>query len=253
MDPVPAGGSGPEIIAHRGYSAKAPENTLAALGMALNVGISSLEWDLHTAACGTPVLIHDAMLGRTTNGVGPTRRRPLGQLQALDAGSWFSPDFAGEKIPSQADALQHVAERAMWIYQEVKGYREMEDLDRMITLSESAGLLDRTVFMSDDWIVVNRLRQSAPDNQLGYLVDSHDRYQNALDRAILDGNAFLNMELAMALEEPSLVTASVEEEIVVGIWTVDDVDSAQAMYEAGATRFTTNEVELLGEWARSAS
>ncbi len=253
MDPVPSGGSGPEIIAHRGYSAKAPENTLVALGMALDAGVTSLEWDIHTAACGTPVLIHDAMLGRTTNGAGPTRRRPIGQLQALDAGSWFSPDFAGEKIPSQAEALEHVAERASCIYQDVKGYREMEDLDRMITLSESAGLLARTVFMSDDWIVVNRLRQSSPDSELGYLVSSHDRYQNALDRAILDGNAFLNLELGVALEEPSLVTSAVEEEIVVGVWTVDDVDSAQAMYEAGATRFTTNEVELLGNWARSAS
>ena len=251
MDPVPAGRSVPEIIAHRGYSAKAPENTLAALGLALDVGITSLEWDLHTAACGTPVLIHDAMLGRTTNGVGPTRRRPLGQLQALDAGTWFSSDFAGEKIPSQAEALQHVAERAKWIYQEVKGYRELEDLDRMVTISESAGLLDRTSFMSDDWIVLNRLRQSAPDTELGYLVTSLDHFQNALDRAVLDENAFLNVELKMAMEEPSIITTAVEDEVVVGVWTVNNVTAAQAMYEAGATRFTTNEVEFLREWALS--
>ena len=191
------------------------------------------------------------MLGRTTNGVGPTRRRPLGQLQALDAGSWFSPDFVGEKIPSQAEALEHVAERVTWIYQEVKGYREMEDLDRMVTLTESAGLLDRTSFMSDDWIVLNRLRHSAPDTELGYLVSSPDHFQNALDRAVLDENAFLNLNLKMVLDEPSLVTAAVEDEVVVGIWTVNDVGSAQAMYEAGATRFTTNQVEMLGEWARS--
>jgi glycerophosphoryl diester phosphodiesterase len=191
------------------------------------------------------------MLGRTTNGVGPTRRRPFGQLQALDAGSWFSPDFEGERIPSQAEALQHVAERVRWVYQEVKGYREMEDLDRMITLTESAGLLDRTIFMSDDWIVVNRLRHSAPDTELGYLVSAPDHFQNALDRAVLDENAFLNLNIKMALEEPSLVTAAVEDGIEVGIWTVNDVGSAQAMYEAGATRFTTNQVEMLGEWARS--
>jgi glycerophosphoryl diester phosphodiesterase len=249
MAPGSAGESKPEIIAHRGYSARAPENTLASLGMALDVGATSLEWDLHTAACGTPVLFHDTMLGRTTNGVGPIRRRPLGQLQALDAGSWFSPDFAGEKIPSQADALEHVGGRVTRIYQEVKGYREMEDLDRMISLTAEAGLLDRTVFMSHDWIVLNRLRDSAPDTELGYLVASLDHFQNALDRAVLDGRAFLNLELGIALEEPSVVTAAVEDEVVVGIWTVNDVDSAQTLYEAGASRFTTNEVELLGEWA----
>ena len=80
-----------EIIAHRGYSAVAPENTLAAVERALEAGADAVEWDVHVAACGTPVLIHDASLGRTTNGFGPVRRRSLSQLQALDAGSWFDP------------------------------------------------------------------------------------------------------------------------------------------------------------------
>ena len=74
-----------EIIGHRGYAAAAPENTLASLEAALTAGARAVEFDLHVASCGTPVLFHDVNLGRTTNGVGPVRRLTLGQLQAMDA------------------------------------------------------------------------------------------------------------------------------------------------------------------------
>ena len=87
-----------EIIAHRGYSARAPENTLAAIDAAVRAGADAVEWDVQIASCGTPVLFHDAHLGRTSNGVGPVRRRTLGQLRLLDAGSWFSAEFAEERI-----------------------------------------------------------------------------------------------------------------------------------------------------------
>src|SRR3990170_1715594 len=118
-----------QIIAHRGYSARAPENTLAALEAAVAAGADAVEFDLHTAACGTPVLFHDAMLSRTTNGVGPLRRRTLDQLKALDAGKWFSPDFAGERIPSFEETLRALKGRTGTIYAEVKGFRELEDTD----------------------------------------------------------------------------------------------------------------------------
>ena len=61
------------VVGHRGAAGLAPENTLAALEEALRAGATAVEFDVQTAACGTPVLFHDEMLGRTTNGVGPTR------------------------------------------------------------------------------------------------------------------------------------------------------------------------------------
>ena len=131
-----------EIIAHRGFSAAAPENTLSALEAALEAGADAVEFDLHTAACGTPVLFHDAMLSRTTNGVGPLRRRTLEQLKALDAGRWFSPAFAGERIPSFAEALERLRGRVGRVYAEMKGFRELEDLDRMVHIARDAGMLD---------------------------------------------------------------------------------------------------------------
>ena len=176
----------PEIIAHRGFSARAPENTLPALEAAIETGVESVEFDLHTAACGTPVLFHDSMLGRTTNGVGPIRRRPVAQLKALDAGSWFGPEFAGERIPTQDEALADIKGRVYRVYQDIKGYREIEDLDRMVTVTRERGMADQTIFTSSDWVIMNRLRRFAPEIQRAYRAVSSDTLPGAVDRAILD-------------------------------------------------------------------
>ena len=91
----------------------APENTLRALEAAVEAGADGVEFDVQTAACGTPVLFHDDMLGRTTNGVGPLRRRPLAHLKARDAGSWFGKEFTGEKIQKNRDFYPALARAAI--------------------------------------------------------------------------------------------------------------------------------------------
>ena len=80
--------------AHRGASAHAPENTLAALRLAVDQGAGMAEMDVQLSADGVPVLIHDETLDRTTDGQGPVAALPAAEIQRLDAGSWFGPDFA---------------------------------------------------------------------------------------------------------------------------------------------------------------
>ena len=188
-----------EIIAHRGYSAIAPENTLAAVERALEVGADAVEWDMHVASCGTPVLIHDASLGRTTNGFGPVRRRSLSQLQALDAGSWFDPSFAGERIPSFAEALDHVKGRVGRVYAEVKGYRELEDLDRMARIARDADMAYDTVFISMDWGIVERIAGQDPTVGIGYIVEERSRWEEALERATPQPRAILDVDYRILL------------------------------------------------------
>ena len=149
----------PTIIAHRGYSAKAPENTLSAIRLALEAGAGGVEWDMTTASCGTPILFHDANLGRTTDGVGPVRRRTLTQLRALDAGSWFDEAFAGEPIPTLAEACQVLTDLGFegQVVAEIKGWRELEDVDRMVETVRAASQLDRTLFISMDWSTIDRI------------------------------------------------------------------------------------------------
>ena len=94
------------VIAHRGASAEAPENTLPAFQLAAEQGADWFELDCQLSADDEVVVIHDATLERTTDGTGRVADHTLAELRALDAGSWFDPRFAGTPIPTLAEALE---------------------------------------------------------------------------------------------------------------------------------------------------
>jgi len=101
------------IIAHRGFSGRAPENTLAAIREAIDIGADMVEIDVTLSSDGEIVVIHDETLQRTTDGFGPVAESTLRELKALDAGSWFSPRFAGETIPTLEEVLTAVKGRIL--------------------------------------------------------------------------------------------------------------------------------------------
>ncbi|MBZ0251997.1 MAG: hypothetical protein K8I02_01540, partial [Candidatus Methylomirabilis sp.] len=87
-------------IAHRGASGECPENTLAAFGRALEIGVDMVEFDVHLSRDGVPVVIHDDDVRRTTDGRGLVKDLTLAELRRLDAGGWKDARFAGERIPT---------------------------------------------------------------------------------------------------------------------------------------------------------
>ncbi len=103
----------PCIFAHRGASAYAPENTLAAFELALQQGAPAIELDVKLSADGHAVVIHDPTVDRTTNGKGKVARLSLAELRALDAGSFFSEKYRGEKIPTLEEVFDLVGKRAL--------------------------------------------------------------------------------------------------------------------------------------------
>lgn len=241
-----------EIIGHRGFSARAPENTLAAIRLALEAGADAVEWDMHVAACGTPVVIHDATLERTTDGEGDVARIPWDRLRTLDAGSWFHPDFAGEPIPRFRDALGEVAPYGATVYAEVKGIRELGDLDRMVSEVAAARMVEHTVFISLDFSLVDELAHRAPRCRMGYVVSRHQQFQDALGRARrLRGRGLVDLGHRMVLEDPDLVPRARAQGVDVAVWTVDDPGEADLLAKAGVRRFTTNQVEALLRWRRT--
>lgn len=242
-------GSTLEIIGHRGFSARAPENTLAALRLALRSGADAVEWDLHVAACGTPVVIHDATLERTTDGTGAVADTRAEALRALDAGSWFDPRFAGEGVPTLREALAEVAGSGAAVYPEVKSWREPDDLTRMARTVREAGMADRTVFISLDFDTVDRLATLAPGCRMGYVVARHGEFVDALSRARrLGGRGLVDLGHRLVLEDPDLVPRARAQGVDVAVWTVDDPVEAEALARAGVRRFTTNQVEELIRW-----
>jgi len=241
-----------EIIGHRGYSARAPENTLPALEAAIEAGVDAIEWDIHTAACGTPVLFHDSMLSRTTNGVGPLHRRTFVQLRGLDAGKWFSDEFTGVRIPSLREAFGHVRGRVRRVYAEVKGFRELEDVDRMLRVAQEAEMMEDTVFISLNWTLLDRLRGQEPGVAVGYIVAEADQVEAALDRARDDGRALVDFRADLLLEAPQIAERAHADGTTMCVWTVDDPADADRLLALDVLRFTTNEVGALLTWKRQA-
>ena len=111
----------PWIIAHRGYRARYPENTLVAFQAALDAGVQMIELDVALSRDRKLVVIHDATLERTTNGEGAVRDYTLAQLKRLDAGGWFHPRFAGERLPELSEVLD-LADGKVLINIEIKSH-----------------------------------------------------------------------------------------------------------------------------------
>lgn len=110
----------PRIIGHRGAAATAPENTLAGIRQAKREGAGWVEFDVKLSADGHAILMHDDTLDRTTTGTGPVRAATLDQIQALDAGVRFGAAWAGEKVPTLAEALALLSELGMGFNLEIK-------------------------------------------------------------------------------------------------------------------------------------
>src|SRR5260370_12288918 len=100
----------PSVIGHRGAAARAPENTLAGLRHAKELGCAWVEFDVRLTADGALVLCHDSRLERTTTGRGRLSAQTLASIRRCDAGGWFAPEVAGEAVPRLDEALRPAAE-----------------------------------------------------------------------------------------------------------------------------------------------
>lgn len=118
----------PLIIAHRGHSVGAPEQTLAAFTAAVELGADMIELDVRRTSDEHLVLMHDELLDRTTSGRGPIGACTLEQVRALDAGSWFGPEFAAERVPTLDELFDMAAAAGIGLCIEAKGETHAEQV-----------------------------------------------------------------------------------------------------------------------------
>jgi glycerophosphoryl diester phosphodiesterase len=152
----------PWVIAHRGASAHAPENTLAAFRRAVELGASGIETDLRVTREGRFVLLHDSRVNRTTNGRGRIDQLGFEAVRKLDAGSWFDNGFAGERVPSLEEALALAAELNVWLYLELKAALEGSLPFALADLLRRSRRMDRVVLLSFDPASLSLLRSTDP-------------------------------------------------------------------------------------------
>lgn len=174
-EPTPAqkliASRGLRIIAHRGNSSVAPENTLAAFKSALDVPSDLVELDYYHSADGVPVVIHDEILDRTTNAADVFGKPKLvvgdfahSELRKLNTGSWFDDRFAGEKMPTLLESLAVIQSRSTTLIE-----RKAGDAETLVRLLEKENLIDRVVVQAFDWDFVAKCRQLSPRLALGTL------------------------------------------------------------------------------------
>lgn len=162
------------IFAHRGMSAIAPENTLAAIGQCADYGVTWFEADVDIIADGTVVVIHDSHLDRTTNRTGSIYDLQASDLENIDTGSWFSQEFAGEGLPTLAQLVELMNEKKLNGNIEIKSNeqgteRTYQLIDAVIAELEKLDD-DREVLISSfNQLLLAELKRRAPHLRLGVL------------------------------------------------------------------------------------
>lgn len=153
----------PAIIAHRGASYHAPENTLAAFQVAIQQGADAIELDAKLSRDQQVVVIHDQTVDRTTDGSGNVDEFTLSELKRLDAGGWFGDKFTGERIPTLDEVFACLGEEAS-INVELTNYASPLDPlpEKVADLVESRGLTDRVLFSSFNPLALIRIRRCLP-------------------------------------------------------------------------------------------
>ncbi|WP_083858385.1 glycerophosphodiester phosphodiesterase [Gallaecimonas xiamenensis] len=177
------------VIGHRGVAGLAPENTLSAVKKALHLGVDAVEVDIRQSKDGALVAFHDDKLERTTNGQGDVSDFTLAQLNTLDAGSWFGPQYLDEWIPTLAEVMNAMGHsRAKLIIELKVPGLERDVLEHIRTYK----LQKRVIIKSFDPAILTRFAQLAPDiprlygffgwsERFNLLMDDEIRRLNPLD------------------------------------------------------------------------
>ena len=255
------------IIAHRGASAEAPENTLASFRRALALGVERIELDVRLTRDGVPVVIHDEALTRTTDGEGKVDDRPLAEIRRFSAGAWFGARFTGERVPTLEEVYRLVAGRAE-MNVEIKGAENgsCEIGLAALRVALASGALDHSIFSSFEPKALEACRTKAHDARLALLVQPGDLVltgedpEEALQAAVVGRVApwrGLHLEavnLHRSLACAPLVRVLHAQRWEVNVFTVDDPEEAKALAAREVDGLFTNDpARLMALWPVSPS
>lgn len=227
------------IVAHRGWSGEAPENTMTAFRLAMSEpDIAFIELDVHLSKDGVPVVIHDHTVDRTTDGSGRISDHTLEELRGLDAGGWFAERFAGEVIPTLEEVLLLAKDR-IGLHVELKTmggcYPGIEE--EVLRCLERCGMKEQVVLSSFDHDSMKRVHELDPSvrTALIYL----GKPVLLLEQLRYAGAGGASLHYAFVTRE--LVEEMAEEGIDLGVWTVDDSEALEDLIgKYPDLRITTN-------------
>ena len=222
------------VIAHRGASSYAPENTLAAFDLALRMGARHIELDVALTSDRHTVVIHDDKVDRTTDGSGSVTSHTLAALRELDAGSWFGAPFKGERIPLFEEVLARYKGR-VHIHTEIKGKSESLS-ERTADLIRKHGMEGQVTVTSFQSVRLEEMRVCAPELPTGWLV------REVNDSIIAQAHAIGVTQFCPRADAvtPELVHRLHAEGFVVRAWGVATEQLMQHLVQAGVDGMTVN-------------
>ncbi|MEO8204191.1 MAG: glycerophosphodiester phosphodiesterase [Betaproteobacteria bacterium] len=235
----------PRVVAHRGGGTLAPENTLGALRHGASLGFRGVEFDVMLAGGGTPVLIHDETLERTTSGRGSVPLMAYADIEAFDAGAWHSEAFRGEKVPTFVAAANLCRELGLWANVEIKPAKGFErETGRAVgqwalDLWRGAELPPVLSSFSPEALVA--AKEVAPALPRGMLVsripaDWHARMEKLECVALHCKHSELTEPLAAAIHSAGYAIAC---------WTVNDPAQARKLFGWGVDCIITDRLDLI--------
>jgi glycerophosphoryl diester phosphodiesterase len=235
----------PRIIAHRGGGALAPENTLAGMRKAKALGFRGVEFDVMLAGDATAILMHDETLDRTTSGSGAIAQTPYRDLEKLDAGGWFAPQYAGETVPSFEHAGKLCIELGLWANVEIKpaqGYEAQTGKAAALLARELwRGAPVQPLLSSFQPAALAAAREAAPELARGALTQSIPRdWQRWMQEL---GCVSLHCDYRMLLPQQARAVRAA------GYWllcyTVNDPAIARVLFDWGVDAIVTDRLDLI--------
>jgi glycerophosphoryl diester phosphodiesterase len=220
-----------------------PENTMASFARAVELGADWVELDVHLARDGALAVIHDDTLDRTTTGTGFVKDHTLPELKRLDAGSWFAPQYAGERIPSLDEVLAWAREQGVTVDVEIKSapFRYSGIEEAVVGALERHGMSENAIVISFDHGAVQRVKALDPRVATGVLyaarpVDQVDLARRADADALLPHWAYVT---------PADVRAAHAAGLAVLPWVSSDPRVLKSLIEACVDGIGTNHPDVL--------
>ncbi len=235
------------VIAHRGASFSAPENTIPAFNKAIEMKADMIELDVLPTRDNIPVVLHDKKLNRTTTGNGPVARMLYRELQELDAGSWFDPAYKNTKIPSLETVLKLVKNKIA-LNIEIKGNpnrRGSQSFEKLILeMIDQYDMQDHIVISSFNCKAIRQVKNLAPGISTALLNWKYSygtrRVYNFMQRCKADG---LNL-LARQMKRP-LMDLLKNNHTPVWVYTLNSEAGMKSVIRKGATGIFTDRPDLL--------
>jgi glycerophosphoryl diester phosphodiesterase len=236
----------PRIIAHRGGGALAPENTLAAMRRGVALGFKAVEFDVKLSRDAVPFLLHDDALDRTSDRTGPANLLTAAELARVDAGSWYSRDYAGEPVARFDDVAKFLIAHDAWANVEIKPSQGFDE-----ATGEAVALACRElwkdsklkpVLSSFSLTALRAAIQSAPELPYGYLVDDILPQWPATMRELKCISLHCNEKKLTRAVAASIKDAGY------GLltWTVNDPQRARELFGWGVDAIFTDRLDVIG-------